>query len=191
MTTTLDIKRLNTVREEIESYLSVGPLHILEVESHVGFITPILAHKKYSALIIDESERRIREATALLNEEQHSYIKTQHCNISMLNDEVKYNVIFTSLSFDDDESIATQLQMYYDLLEDGGRLIIVEMLTEPKASAYAQHYHLKKTFSIEQLTHDLIQANFLDVTGRKFYSGYEMVDDFKCPYSLFSICGKK
>ena len=189
--TTQELKRLNRVKEEFESYLTVGPLHILEVNSRVGFITPILAHKKFLSLIIDEDEKNIREVNASLNDTQRHYIKAEVGTVSTLSNQTKYDIILTSLSFLENTDRQSFLKSCYELLEDHGRIIIVELLSEPKKSTSHTPCYIKNSFTINELTHDLIQANFSDVYGRKFYSSYQLIGDFKCPYSLFSLSGQK
>ncbi|MCU7210340.1 methyltransferase [Turicibacter sanguinis] len=190
--TDLRVKRAEAISAEIESYLGSGPLEMMEFGCGTGLISFHLKNKKAQFLLIDNSEGRIKEVEQKINESDLKNMKTYCGELKDLETDTKFDVIYTSMVLHHIEDVQSTVNLLASHLKPNGKLIIVDLL--PDDGTFHNHSETFKGhhgFSINEMKEYLEAASLQNISGRKFYSSYKMVDDMNHPYSLFSIYATK
>lgn len=190
--TDLRVKRAEAISAEIESYLGSGPLEIMEFGCGTGLISFHLKNKKANFLLVDNSQGMIQEVEQKITDSNLKYMKTYCGELKDLETNKKFDVIYTSMVLHHIEDIQSTINLLKNHLKPHGKLIIVDLLPDDgtfhKNSEDFKGHH---GFKITQMKDYLEAAGLDNISGRKFYSSYKMVDEVNHPYSLFSIYATK
>lgn len=190
--TDLRVKRAEAISAEIESYLGSGPLEIMEFGCGTGLVSFHLKNKNANFLLVDNSTGMIEKVEQKITDSNQNNMTTYCGDLKDLDSDKKFDVIYSSMVFHHIEDVQATVNLLTTFLKPHGKLIIVDLLPDngtfhKNSEAFKGHHG----FKISDMKNHLEAAGLENISGRKFYSSYKMVDDANHPYSLFSIYATK
>jgi ubiquinone/menaquinone biosynthesis C-methylase UbiE len=104
----------------------------------------------------------------------------------------EYDIIYSSMSLHHVTSLEETLQNFYDLLQDGGQLCIVD-LDKEDGSFHSQESNFlgHNGFEQKELSQLLEQVGFNNIMSETFYNDERSIGNRNIEYSLFIMKAQK
>ncbi|PYF08424.1 class I SAM-dependent methyltransferase [Ureibacillus chungkukjangi] len=140
---------VNEVRGELQNSKSKA---LIDYGSGTGLVSLELTDLVDTVLLVDSSKKMLEVAEAKISHKGISNAKVLYSDFTQATPELKADIVFMSLVLLHIPDTKNILQELYGILNDGGKLIIVdfdknEKINHPKVHNGFSHAELKKTLS--------------------------------------------
>ena len=188
------IQRSKVIAEKIIDYVKLQETFSgLEFGCGTGLISLNLYDKLDKITCIDTSSGMIKQLEDKVAEHNLDKITVTQLNINDDHDlKSEYDIIYSSMSLHHVTSLEETLQNFYDLLQDGGQLCIVD-LDKEDGSFHSQESNFLgyNGFEQKELSQLLEQVGFNNVTSETFYNDERSIGNRNIEYSLFIMKAQK
>ena len=188
------IQRSKVIAEKIIDYVKLQETFSgLEFGCGTGLISLNLYDKLGKITCIDTSSGMIKQLGDKVAEHNLDKITVTQLNINDDHDlKSEYDIIYSSMSLHHVTSIEETLQNFYDLLQDGGQLCIVD-LDKEDGSFHSQESNFLgyNGFEQKELSQLLEQVGFNNVISETFYKDERSIGNRNIEYSLFIMKAQK
>ncbi len=187
------IQRATEIAKEIEHRLSQNHYKsALEFGCGTALVGFNLKHKFDQLLLVDSSEGMIQIANEKIAATASENLKAIHMDIvdTPLNE--KFNVVYSSMVLHHIGNIEAVLGVFYELLEEGGELCIVD-IDEEDGSFHDNFPDFKghNGFNHQDLIRKIKKVGFKETKIESFYFGEKIDKGESVPYSLFILNAAK
>lgn len=188
------IQRSKVIAEKIIDYVNLQETFSgLEFGCGTGLISLNLYDKLGKITCIDTSSGMIKQLEDKVAEHNLDKITVTQLNINDDHDlKSEYDIIYSSMSLHHVTSLEETLQNFYDLLQDGGQLCIVD-LDKEDGSFHSQESNFlgHNGFEQKELSQLLEQVGFNNVISETFYNDERSIGNRNIEYSLFIMKAQK
>lgn len=188
------IQRSKVIAEKIIDYVNLQETFTgLEFGCGTGLISLNLYDKLGKITCIDTSSGMIKQLEDKVAEHNLDKITVTQLNINDDHDlKSEYDIIYSSMSLHHVTSLEETLQNFYDLLQDGGQLCIVD-LDKEDGSFHSQESNFlgHNGFEQKELSQLLEQVGFNNVISETFYNDERSIGNRNIEYSLFIMKAQK
>ena len=188
------IQRSKVIAEKIIDYVNLQETFTgLEFGCGTGLISLNLYDKLGKITCIDTSSGMIKQLEDKVAEHNLDKITVTQLNINDDHDlKSEYDIIYSSMSLHHVTSLEETLQNFYDLLQDGGQLCIVD-LDKEDGSFHSQESNFlgHNGFEQKELSQLLEQVGFNNIMSETFYNDERSIGNRNIEYSLFIMKAKK
>ena len=188
------IQRSKVIAEKIIDYVNLQEtFNGLEFGCGTGLISLNLYDKLGKITCIDTSSGMIKQLEDKVAEHNLDKITVTQLNINDDHDlKSEYDIIYSSMSLHHVTSLEETLQNFYDLLQDGGQLCIVD-LDKEDGSFHSQESNFLgyNGFEQKELSQLLEQVGFNNVISETFYNDERSIGNRNIEYSLFIMKAQK
>ena len=188
------IQRSKVIAEKIIDYVNLQETFSgLEFGCGTGLISLNLYDKLGKITCIDTSSGMIKQLEDKVAEHNLDKITVTQLNINDDHDlKSEYDIIYSSMSLHHVTSLEETLQNFYDLLQDGGQLCIVD-LDKEDGSFHSQESNFlgHNGFEQKELSQLLEQVGFNNIMSETFYNDERSIGNRNIEYSLFIMKAKK
>ena len=188
------IQRSKVIVEKIIDYVNLQETFSgLEFGCGTGLISLNLYDKLGKITCIDTSSGMIKQLEDKVAEHNLDKITVTQLNINDDHDlQSEYDIIYSSMSLHHVTSLEETLQNFYDLLQDGGQLCIVD-LDKEDGSFHSQESNFLgyNGFEQKELSQLLEQVGFNNIMSETFYNDERSIGNRNIEYSLFIMKAKK
>ena len=188
------IQRSKVIAEKIIDYVNLQEnFSGLEFGCGTGLISLNLYDKLDKITCIDTSSGMIKQLEDKVAEHNLDKITVTQLNINDDHDlQSEYDIIYSSMSLHHVTSLEETLQNFYDLLQDGGQLCIVD-LDKEDGSFHSQESNFlgHNGFEQKELSQLLEQVGFNNVISETFYKDERSIGNRNIEYSLFIMKAQK
>jgi len=180
-------ERAKIIASHILTYIDSDSLSAMEFGCGTGLIGLELINKFSSVTFVDSSQGMINEVNRKIDNIPNAIA----LHINLLEDKIlnqKFDCIFTSMVLHHIKNTSEILTILYDLLNDCGCLIIVDLDKDDgwfhsSETDFDGHNGFDKS-AISVLLND---AGFSVSEIKTFYSGSKEINEIPVPYSLFIV----
>ena len=188
------IQRSKVIAEKIIDYVNLQEnFSGLEFGCGTGLISLNLYDKLDKITCIDTSSGMIKQLEDKVAEHNLDKITVTQLNINDVHDlKSEYDIIYSSMSLHHVTSLEETLQNFYDLLQGGGQLCIVD-LDKEDGSFHSQESNFLgyNGFEQKELSQLLEQVGFNNVISETFYNDERSIGNRNIEYSLFIMKAQK
>lgn len=188
------IQRSKVIAEKIIDYVNLQETFTgLEFGCGTGLISLNLYDKLGKITCIDTSSGMIKQLEDKVAEHNLDKITVTQLNINDDHDlKSEYDIIYSSMSLHHVTSLEETLQNFYDLLQDGGLLCIVD-LDKEDGSFHSQESNFlgHNGFEQKELSQLLEQVGFNNIMSETFYNDERSIGNRNIEYSLFIMKAQK
>ena len=188
------IQRSKVIAEKIIDYVKLQETFSgLEFGCGTGLISLNLYDKLGKITCIDTSSGMIKQLEDKVAEHNLDKITVTQLNINDDHDlKSEYDIIYSSMSLHHVTSLEETLQNFYDLLQDGGQLCIVD-LDKEDGSFHSQESNFlgHNGFEQKELSQLLEQVGFNNIMSETFYNDERSIGNRNIEYSLFIMKAQK
>lgn len=188
------IQRSKVIAEKIIDYVNLQETFTgLEFGCGTGLISLNLYDKLGKITCIDTSSGMIKQLEDKVAEHNLDKITVTQLNINDDHDlQSEYDIIYSSMSLHHVTSLEETLQNFYDLLQDGGQLCIVD-LDKEDGSFHSQESNFlgHNGFEQKELSQLLEQVGFNNIMSETFYNDERSIGNRNIEYSLFIMKAQK
>ena len=188
------IQRSKVIAEKIIDYVNLQEtFNGLEFGCGTGLISLNLYEKLGKITCIDTSSGMIKQLEDKVAEHNLDKITVTQLNINDDHDlKSEYDIIYSSMSLHHVTSLEETLQNFYDLLQDGGQLCIVD-LDKEDGSFHSQESNFLgyNGFEQKELSQLLEQVGFNNIMSETFYNDERSIGNRNIEYSLFIMKAQK
>ena len=188
------IQRSKVIAEKIIDYVNLQETFSgLEFGCGTGLISLNLYDKLGKITCIDTSSGMIKQLEDKVAEHNLDKITVTQLNINDDHDlKSEYDIIYSSMSLHPVTSLEETLQNFYDLLQDGGQLCIVD-LDKEDGSFHSQESNFlgHNGFEQKELSQLLEQVGFNNIMSETFYNDERSIGNRNIEYSLFIMKAQK
>lgn len=188
------IQRSKVIAEKIIDYVNLQETFTgLEFGCGTGLISLNLYDKLGKITCIDTSSGMIKQLEDKVAEHNLDKITVTQLNINDDHDlKSEYDIIYSSMSLHHVTSLEETLQNFYDLLQDGGQLCIVD-LDKEDGSFHSQESNFlgHNGFEQKELSQLLEQVGFNNIMSETFYNDERSIGNRNIEYSLFIMKAQK
>jgi len=188
------IQRSKVIAEKIIDYVNLQETFSgLEFGCGTGLISLNLYDKLGKITCIDTSSGMIKQLEDKVAEHNLDKITVTQLNINDDHDlKSEYDIIYSSMSLHHVTSLEETLQNFYDLLQDGGQLCIVD-LDKEDGSFHSQESNFlgHNGFEQKELSQLLEQVEFNNIMSETFYNDERSIGNRNIEYSLFIMKAQK
>ena len=188
------IQRSKVIAEKIIDYVNLQETFSgLEFGCGTGLISLNLYDKLGKITCIDTSSGMIKQLEDKVTEHNLDKITVTQLNINDDHDlKSEYDIIYSSMSLHHVTSLEETLQNFYDLLQDGGQLCIVD-LDKEDGSFHSQESNFlgHNGFEQKELSQLLEQVGFNNIMSETFYNDERSIGNRNIEYSLFIMKAQK
>ena len=188
------IQRSKVIAEKIIDYVNLQETFSgLEFGCGTGLISLNLYDKLGKITCIDTSSGMIKQLEDKVAEHNLDKITVTQLNINDDHDlQSEYDIIYSSMSLHHVTSLEETLQNFYDLLQDGGLLCIVD-LDKEDGSFHSQESNFlgHNGFEQKELSQLLEQVGFNNIMSETFYNDERSIGNRNIEYSLFIMKAQK
>lgn len=188
------IQRSKVIAEKIIDYVNLQETFSgLEFGCGTGLISLNLYDKLGKITCIDTSSGMIKQLADKVAEHNLDKITVTQLNINDDHDlKSEYDIIYSSMSLHHVTSLEETLQNFYDLLQDGGQLCIVD-LDKEDGSFHSQESNFlgHNGFEQKELSQLLEQVGFNNIMSETFYNDERSIGNRNIEYSLFIMKAQK
>ena len=188
------IQRSKVIAEKIIDYVNLQEtFNGLEFGCGTGLISLNLYDKLGKITCIDTSSGMIKQLEDKVAEHNLDKITVTQLNINDDHDlKSEYDIIYSSMSLHHVTSLEETLQNFYDLLQDGGQLCIVD-LDKEDGSFHSQESNFLgyNGFEQKELSQLLEQVGFNNIMSETFYNDERSIGNRNIEYSLFIMKAQK
>lgn len=188
------IQRSKVIAEKIIDYVNLQETFSgLEFGCGTGLISLNLYDKLGKITCIDTSSGMIKQLEDKVAEHNLDKITVTQLNINDDHDlKSEYDIIYSSMSLHHVTSLEETLQNFYDLLQDGGLLCIVD-LDKEDGSFHSQESNFlgHNGFEQKELSQLLEQVGFNNIMSETFYNDERSIGNRNIEYSLFIMKAQK
>jgi len=188
------IQRSKVIAEKIIDYVNLQETFSgLEFGCGTGLISLNLYDKLGKITCIDTSSGMIKQLEDKVAEHNLDKITVTQLNINDDHDlKSEYDIIYSSMSLHHVTSLEETLQNFYDLLQDGGQLCIVD-LDKEDGSFHSQESNFLgyNGFEQKELSQLLEQVGFNNIMSETFYNDERSIGNRNIEYSLFIMKAQK
>ena len=188
------IQRSKVIAEKIIDYVNLQETFTgLEFGCGTGLISLNLYDKLGKITCIDTSSGMIKQLEDKVAEHNLDKITVTQLNINDDHDlKSEYDIIYSSMSLHHVTSLEETLQNFYDLLQDGGQLCIVD-LDKEDGSFHSQESNFLgyNGFEQKELSQLLEQVGFNNIMSETFYNDERSIGNRNIEYSLFIMKAQK
>ena len=188
------IQRSKVIAEKIIDYVNLQETFTgLEFGCGTGLISLNLYDKLGKITCIDTSSGMIKQLEDKVAEHNLDKITVTQLNINDDHDlKSEYDIIYSSMSLHHVTSLEETLQNFYDLLQDGGQLCIVD-LDKEDGSFHSQESNFlgNNGFEQKELSQLLEQVGFNNIMSETFYNDERSIGNRNIEYSLFIMKAQK
>ena len=188
------IQRSKVIVEKIIDYVNLQETFSgLEFGCGTGLISLNLYDKLGKITCIDTSSGMIKQLEDKVAEHNLDKITVTQLNINDDHDlQSEYDIIYSSMSLHHVTSLEETLQNFYDLLQDGGLLCIVD-LDKEDGSFHSQESNFLgyNGFEQKELSQLLEQVGFNNIMSETFYNDERSIGNRNIEYSLFIMKAQK
>ena len=188
------IQRSKVIAEKIIDYVNLQEnFSGRELGCGTGLISLNLYDKLGKITCIDTSSGMIKQLEDKVAEHNLDKITVTQLNINDDHDlKSEYDIIYSSMSLHHVTSLEETLQNFYDLLQDGGQLCIVD-LDKEDGSFHSQESNFlgHNGFEQKELSQLLEQVGFNNVISETFYNDERSIGNRNIEYSLFIMKAQK
>lgn len=188
------IQRSKVIAEKIIDYVNLQETFSgLEFGCGTGLISLNLYDKLGKITCIDTSSGMIKQLEDKVAEHNLDKITVTQLNINDDHDlQSEYDIIYSSMSLHHVTSLEETLQNFYDLLQDGGQLCIVD-LDKEDGSFHSQESNFlgHNGFEQKELSQLLEQVGFNNIMSETFYNDERSIGNRNIEYSLFIMKAQK
>ena len=188
------IQRSKVIAEKIIDYVNLQETFSgLEFGCGTGLISLNLYDKLGKITCIDTSSGMIKQLEDKVAEHNLDKITVTQLNINDDHDlKSEYDIIYSSMSLHHVTSLEETLQNFYDLLQDGGQLCIVD-LDKEDGSFHTQESNFlgHNGFEQKELSQLLEQVGFNNIMSETFYNDERSIGNRNIEYSLFIMKAQK
>ena len=187
-------QRSKVIAEKIIDYVNLQETFTgLEFGCGTGLISLNLYDKLGKITCIDTSSGMIKQLEDKVAEHNLDKITVTQLNINDDHDlKSEYDIIYSSMSLHHVTSLEETLQNFYDLLQDGGQLCIVD-LDKEDGSFHSQESNFlgHNGFEQKELSQLLEQVGFNNIMSETFYNDERSIGNRNIEYSLFIMKAQK
>lgn len=140
---------------------------LIDYGSGTGLISLELSDLVASILLIDSSEQMLEVAKAKIHHKGITNAKVLCSDFTQEIPELKADIVLMSLVLLHIPDTKNILQAVYDILNDGGQLIIIDFEKNDKV----YHPKVHNGFSYEELKNQLSEIGFTSIEIKSFYHG--------------------
>ena len=165
----------------------------MEYGCGTGLVGLQLVNDFKSLLLIDSSIEMINQVEQKIYEVNNATISTLCCDLMEdIPKNLQTDYIFSSLVLHYIKDTEEALRRFYDLLSDGGHLLIVD-IDEEDGSFHAKYpdFDGHNGFNHSVLTNLALKAGFATVTIETFFHDTKIFECKENPYSLFILDAMK
>lgn len=166
---------------------------VLEFGCGTGLVSFCLDQPVKRLVMLDTSEAMIQVLTKKIHHHGTHYMTPIHGDLTT--DQVlteTFNTIHTTLVLHHIDNYTDILQKFYDLLEPGGILTVVDLNQEDGSfHAHLEGARVHHGFNQDTLREKLTAIGFKDVTSKTIYHGQRDHHEKVSDYSIFMMTGKK
>ncbi|MFD2681822.1 class I SAM-dependent methyltransferase [Bacillus seohaeanensis] len=155
------------VRTELQNNKSDS---LLDYGSGTGLVSLELADLVDSLLLVDSSEQMLEVAKAKISHRGITNSKVHYSDFTQETPELKADVVLMSLVLLHIPDTKKILQELFNILNDGGKLIIIDFDKNDKIN----HPKVHNGFSHEELKKSLSEVGFTSVEMKTFYHGHRI-----------------
>ena len=188
------IQRSKVIAEKIIDYVNLQETFSgLEFGCGTGLISLNLYDKLGKITCIDTSSGMIKQLEDKVAEHNLDKITVTQLNINDDHDlKSEYDIIYSSMSLHHVTSLEETLQNFYDLLQDGGLLCIVD-LDKEDGSFHSQESNFlgHNGFEQKELSQLLEHVGFNNIMSETFYNDERSIGNRNIEYSLFIMKAQK
>lgn len=188
------IQRSKVIAEKIIDYVNLQETFSgLEFGCGTGLISLNLYDKLGKITCIDTSSGMIKQLEDKVAEHNLDKITVTQLNINDDHDlQSEYDIIYSSMSLHHVTSLEETLQNFYDLLQDGGLLCIVD-LDKEDGSFHSQESNFlgHNGFEQKELSQLIEQVGFNNIMSETFYNDERSIGNRNIEYSLFIMKAQK
>lgn len=188
------IQRSKVIAEKIIDYVNLQETFSgLEFGCGTGLISLNLYDKLGKITCIDTSSGMIKQLEDKVAEHNLDKITVTQLNINDDHDlKSEYDIIYSSMSLHHVTSLEETLQNFYDLLQDGGQLCIVD-LDKEDGSFHSQESNFlgHNGFEQKELSQLIEQVGFNNIMSETFYNDERSIGNRNIEYSLFIMKAQK
>ncbi|MBW3111612.1 class I SAM-dependent methyltransferase [Bacillus sp. MCCB 382] len=158
----------NIVAEEVRKELQDSASKtLIDYGSGTGLVSLELTDKVKSVLLIDSSKQMVEVAKAKITQRGIGNANVLYSDFTQGTPELKSDIVLMSLVLLHIPNTQQILQELYNILNEGGKLIIVDFDKNEKIS----HPKVHNGFDHEELKERLSEAGFTSTEIRTFYHG--------------------
>jgi ubiquinone/menaquinone biosynthesis C-methylase UbiE len=173
------------VREVREELRDCKSKFLIDYGSGTGLVSLELTDLVESVLLVDSSRQMLEVAEAKITHRGISNSKVLYADFTQENAELKADIILISLVLLHIPDTNKILQELFNILNDGGKLLIVDFDKNEKIN----HHKVHNGFSHEDLKQKLSQVGFHSIEMKTFYHGKSIF--MKQDASMFIASGIK
>ncbi|MEQ2525110.1 class I SAM-dependent methyltransferase [Robertmurraya yapensis] len=152
------------VRPELENSKSKS---LIDYGSGTGLVSLELSDLLESILLVDSSEQMLKVAEAKISQRGLTNVKVLHSDFSQETPELKADIVLMSLVLLHIPETTKILQELFNILNDGGKLIIIDFDKNDKVS----HPKVHNGFLHEELKDRLSEVGFKSTDIKTFHYG--------------------
>lgn len=183
------VERARAISGEIRAHVAGAGGSALEYGCGTGLVGLQLADAFASLMLVDSSPGMIEQVEQKLREINDPRISAMCCDFTEgVPQGLRADYIFLSLVLHHIKDTTGILRRFYGLLNDGGRLLIVD-LDPDDGSFHAKYPDFDGHNGFEQsaLVQMAVEAGFARADAKTFYRDIKTVDGREAPYSLFIL----
>ena len=188
------IQRSKVIADKIIDYVKLQESFTgLEFGCGTGLISLNLYDKLSKITCIDTSSGMIKQLEDKVAEHNLDKITVTQLNINEDHDlKSEYDIIYSSMSLHHVTSLEETLRNFYNLLQEGGQLCIVD-LDKEDGSFHSQESNFlgHNGFEQKELSQLLEQVGFNNIMSETFYNDERSIGNRNIEYSLFIMKAQK
>ncbi|WP_454055145.1 class I SAM-dependent methyltransferase [Clostridium sp. Marseille-Q7071] len=187
------IARAKLISGEIDKWLGDKiNNNAMEFGCGTGLITFNLKNKFKDIMMVDNSAGMIEEVNKKIKNQNVNNIRTWCGNIDEIDDENKYDVIYTSMTLHHIVNISKVLEKLHSLLSLEGELYIVDLVEEDGTFHSSEKgFEGHNGFNQNDLMETLKNIGFKDIRNKVFYKGSKSIEERNVDYELFIMIARK
>lgn len=191
--TDLRLKRAEKIAKEMLFYIKDREVNTgLEFGCGTGLISFNLKNNVNSIKLVDRSQGMIEELNKKIEANNIENMKTWCGDILLLDEDNKYDLIYTSMVMHHILNLEEVLNKLYNLLKPTGKLIIVELMKEDGGfHSDSKEFNGHDGFQPEDLKGNLEKLGIHNIEHKVFYKDKKEILDKEVDYELFIIVGDK
>lgn len=184
------VNRAKAIADKIQVHIHEGnKKSAVEYGCGTGLVGFQLINRFKTILFVDSSPEMIKQVTRKLEKLNNPAASTLCSDlIGDVSKKLRADYIFLSLVLHHIKDTKAALQRFYDMLHDGGRLLIVDV-DEEDGSFHAKYpdFDGHNGFSHSFIVDAALKTGFETATIETFYNDTKVFEGKKNPYSLFIL----
>ncbi|URZ15070.1 class I SAM-dependent DNA methyltransferase [Clostridium felsineum] len=187
------INRASLIVEEIKKAIPLDKSYsAMEFGCGTGLISFNLQNEFKRITLVDASEGMIEVVNSKINRYKVDNMKAKKLDIFKEPLKEKYDVIYTSMVLHHIEDTKKVVKIFYDYLNEGGYLCIVDLNTEDGSfHASEKDFHGHNGFDQEEFKKILMSTGFKKTESKTFFEDKKNMAGKDIEYSLFILKGEK